>query len=134
MRVKIENRLSSVQSLQPWAAPKNLAKRPLKLLPRAEMKPDPSLLRTLRDALRQATRDLDSLKLKSADETPQVSGLRRELRSAVLKDYARFAKEARRLSARAKQSSAQRSRDLKQIKKVAHQAAAQLTARRHRHL
>jgi hypothetical protein len=98
------------------------------------MKSDPSFLRTLRDALRQATRDLDSLKLKSADGTPQVSRLRRELRSAILKDYARFAKEARRLSARAKQSSAQHSPDLKQIKKVANQAAAQLTARRHRHL
>jgi hypothetical protein len=97
------------------------------------MKPDPSFLRTLRDALRQATRDLDGLKLKRADETPQVSRLRRELRSAILKDYTRFAKQARRLSARAKQSSAQHSRDLKQIKKVANQAAAQLTARRHRH-
>jgi hypothetical protein len=62
------------------------------------MKPDPSFLRTLRDALRQATRDLDSLKLKRADETPQVPRLRRELRSAILKDYARVAKEARRLS------------------------------------
>jgi len=82
------------------------------------MKSDPSFLRTLREALRQATRDLDSLKLKKTDETPELSQLRRELRSAILKDYARFAKEARRMSALAKQSSAQHSRDLKEIKKV----------------
>jgi len=56
------------------------------------MKPDPSFLRTLREALRQATRDLDSLKLKKTDETPELSQLRRELRSVILKDYARFAK------------------------------------------
>ncbi len=98
------------------------------------MKPDPSFLRTLREALRQATRNLDSLKLKKADETPEVSRLRRELRSAILKDYTRFAKEARRLSARAKQSSAQHSRELKEIKKVASQTATQLAGRQHRHL
>jgi hypothetical protein len=38
------------------------------------------------------------------------------------------------LSAQAKQSSARHSRDLKEIKKVVNQAAAQLAGRQHRHL
>jgi len=54
------------------------------------MSPHPALLRDLRDAMRQATHDLDNLKLNTAKDAPRVAHLRRELRVSLFKDHARF--------------------------------------------
>ena len=68
------------------------------------MCPNPALLRELRDAIRQAAHDLDGVKLKRAEEAPELDRLRSELRASILKDHSRFAKEAQCLAARARDS------------------------------
>jgi hypothetical protein len=46
------------------------------------MSRDPSLLRALRDAVRQAARSLETLKLLRPDDDPRIERLLRELRAA----------------------------------------------------
>ncbi len=81
------------------------------------MRPHPALLRDTRDAILQATHDLDSLKLNTAKDLPRVAHLRRELRDSLLKGHARFAKEAQCLAMRARELSAQHSRDSAHMKR-----------------
>jgi hypothetical protein len=87
------------------------------------MKPDPALLADLRDAMRQATRDLETLKTLKSDEAPKVTQLLKEMRSVLFKDCARVAKEARSESSKARNSSARHVIDLAEIKKRARRAA-----------
>jgi capsule polysaccharide export protein KpsE/RkpR len=87
------------------------------------MKPDPALLADLRDAIRQATRDLETLKTIKTDEAPKVRQLLKEMRSALFKDCGRVAKEARSESSKARNSSAQHVIDLVEIKRRARRAA-----------
>jgi hypothetical protein len=98
------------------------------------MSPHPGLLRDLRDAIRQAEHNLDSLKLNTAKDAPRLARLRRELRQSLLKDYARFAKEARCIAMRARELSAQHSRDSAQMKKHSKEAADFLAAGLNRYL
>jgi len=100
---------------------------------RYAMSRNPTLLKEMREAIRQAERDLDSVKLKTAEETPGVDRLRGELHASVLKDRTRFAKDARCLSARAKKLSAQHTRESAQMKKRSKDAADLLTAERKRY-
>jgi activator of HSP90 ATPase len=87
------------------------------------MKPDPAFLADLRDAMRQATHDLETLKTVKSDEVPKVTQLLKEMRTVLFKDCARVAKEARSESSKAKNSSARHSIDLAEIKKRARRAA-----------
>jgi small-conductance mechanosensitive channel len=98
------------------------------------MSPHPALHRDLRDAIRQATHDLDSLKLNTAKDIPRVAHMRRELRDSLLKEYERFAKEAQCMAVRARELSAVHSRDSAQMKKFSKDAADFLAAGLKRHL
>ena len=98
------------------------------------MSPHPALLRDLRDAMRQATRNLDSLKLNTAKDAPRVAHLRRQLRDSLLKEYERFAKGAQGMALRAREVSAVHSRDSAEMKKFSKDAADFLSAGLRRHL
>jgi|SRR5947207_10724752 len=97
------------------------------------MSPHPALLRDLRDAIRQATHDLGSLKLNTAKDTPRVAHLRRQLRDSLLKEYERFANDAQCFAVRARKLSAEHSRDSARMKKFSKDAADFLAAERKRH-
>jgi hypothetical protein len=84
--------------------------------------------------MRQAALDLDSLKLKTADDASKVARLRGELRDSLLKDQSRFAQEAQSAAAWARELSAQHSRDSAQVKRQARDAADLLAAERERYL
>ncbi len=47
------------------------------------MRHDPSLLQQVREALRQAARSLQDLKMLSAERDPDIARLMEELRSAI---------------------------------------------------
>jgi hypothetical protein len=96
------------------------------------MSPDSGLLRALREAIRQAKSDLESLTFKTVDDGPAVARLQRELHESLVKNDKRLAKEARERSARAKKLSDQHSRDLAAIKKRAKVAAAAVELKRKR--
>ena len=98
------------------------------------MKPDPAFLAELRDAMRHATRDLETLKTVKSDEVPKVTQLLKEMRTVLFKDCARVAKEARSESSKAKNSSARHSVDLAEIKKRARRAAELLQQAKLRHV
>ena len=98
------------------------------------MSPHPTLLRELRDAMRQATHNLDSLKLNTANDEPTVAHLRHELRASLFKDHMRFAKEAKYIAIRARELSTQHSRDSAQMKKFSRDAADFLAAGLKRYL
>jgi guanyl-specific ribonuclease Sa len=66
--------------------------------------------------MRQAALDLDCLKLETTEDAFKVARLRGELRDSLLKDQSRFAKEAQCVAARARELSAQHSRDSAQMK------------------
>jgi hypothetical protein len=84
--------------------------------------------------MRQAALDLDSLKLKTADDASKVARLRGELRDSLLKDQSRFPKEAQCVAAPARELSAQHSRDSAQMKSRSRHAADLLAAGRERYL
>jgi len=98
------------------------------------MSPHPALLRELRDAIRQATRDLDSLKLNTAKDVPRVAHMRCGLRDSLLIESVRFAKEAQCMAVRARELSDEHSRESAQMKKFSNDAADFLVAGLKRYL
>jgi DNA-binding protein H-NS len=86
----------------------------------------------LRDATREAIRDLDSLKLVKPEQSSKVTVLKYELTEALAKDHQSFAKQARSISKQAKQASAQHRGELMQMKKTAAEASLNLRVARTR--
>ena len=94
---------------------------------------DTQMLRLLREATRNAARDMRNLKLIKPDQNPQIQRLQSELDGLLMKHCTRVAEAARSASSQAKASSRQHRLDLREMKDFAKEAAENIIEFRRRH-
>ena len=87
------------------------------------MRRDPKLLRAQREATQKAVKDLEDLKLSTAETRDRVVSLRRELLSLWIQNRRRIVNDAKSIVNRAKECSARHRRELMEIRKTAQRAA-----------
>jgi hypothetical protein len=83
----------------------------------------------LRDATREAAQSLDNLRILRPEYSPEVAGLKKELRKSLAANLKSLAEDARTTSRQAKQSSARHRQELLRIKRMANEAAAKAAAK-----